>query len=153
MQQSTKLNLPTINAEVQRQQQEPTSAKLNRRLQHVMAALWALFARSKHNHLLLTQSLKRLSAYSPCTDELAEVTIPSNLSAHGYVEPAEDVARNSGLLIARLFIAEDVAAKGIVKLWIVNLHGTPVTLHHGHVALIRTKTIQFQTFLFNRTTE
>jgi hypothetical protein len=69
-----------------------------------------------------------------CTGQLVEASIPTSRSVHGYVEQAENVEQTSGLLIARLFIAENVAAKGLVNLCVVSLHDAPVTLRHGHVA-------------------
>jgi hypothetical protein len=52
----------------------------------------------------------------PCTGQLAEASVPTNRSVHGCAEPAEDVERDSGLLISRLFIADNVATKGVLKL-------------------------------------
>ena len=72
-----------------------------------------------------------------CTAQIVEASIPGKLYVDGYVEPEEDVERDSGLLIARVYIPPTTPIRSKIRLWVVNIHDTARKLRAGQIAHIQ----------------
>ena len=81
-------------------------------------------------------TLNRNVLIPACTAQIVECSIPGNSPIAGYLEPHDTIEPESGLLVARIYIPSSTPVRGIVRLWVVNIHDVARKLLSGNVACI-----------------